>query len=116
MNPVLWFLVGCLPVRIALCLWVQRADSSSWPTLAVVLGGVGLAFVYLYLTSSRMMAPEAGGPTWWKEMRWLHGLLYLTAALYVVQGKPYAWIPLCVDVLLGSGLVFLHHRCGLDFY
>ena len=47
---------------------------------------------------------EAGGYTWWHQLRLFHGLIYLCASIYILynlQNKDfikYASIPLFIDV------------------
>jgi hypothetical protein len=53
------------------------------------------------LTNSRLNAREAGGKTWWHNLRPIHAGLYLIAAVYAVKGQNTAGIILLCDVLFG---------------
>jgi hypothetical protein len=58
------------------------------------------------------VAFEAGGKTWWAELRLIHGLMYLAAAIYALQLKDVASIPLTIDVIFGL-TVFLNKHYKL---
>jgi xanthine/uracil permease len=73
----------------------------------VLLLAISLSFLWLYFTNGRMNAPEAGGFTWWSKYRLIHGMLYLTAAIYAFQKNNLAYIPLLIDVILGFILALL---------
>ena len=104
MNKV--FLFGCIPVRLFL------AYISTKPINLFIFGYllliIGISFLVLYFTNRRLDAPEAGGKTWWHNYRLIHGMLYLTAAIYAFQGKSdLIWIPLVIDVVFGLTLALL---------
>ncbi len=109
-NSQFYFLVACIPVRLiisVLPLYLQEG----W---LVYLGGItlliSLSFIYLYFTNGRMNAIEAGGKTWWSEYRIIHGMLYLTASIYLLQKKREGWIPLIMDTVLGIILFVNKHK------
>jgi hypothetical protein len=63
---------------------------------------IGLGFLSLYATNSRLNAPEGGGVTWWAPYRVVHGLLYLAAAAMLYLNKPAdAGRIVFIDTLLG---------------
>ena len=70
---------------------------------------MAIGFLYLYFNNLRLNAFEAGGNTWWAEYRLIHGMLYLTAAIYSYQMKSIAWIPLAIDVIFGFILFINKH-------
>ena len=109
MNNNALFLLGCIPTRILLVVLAHRLDKRRLPYLGAILAVIGLSFLYLYSTQSRLYAPEANGPTWWANLRLLHGMLYLTAAGYALRQQDCTWIPLLVDVIVGF-LSFLQYR------
>lgn len=98
------FLLCCIPLRILIALTPIYVSNAWMPYLGVLLLAISAGFFILYLGNLRLDAPEGGGITWWSDFRLLHGSLYLTAAIYVFQGKTIAWIPLAFDVALGIGL------------
>lgn len=104
------FLSGCIPLRILLAVGSTYIPEAKLKLFSVVLFGISMGLLYLYFANKRLDAPEAGGEgTWWSNLRLIHGLLYLCAAIYAYQGKrEYVWIPLTIDVIVGL-LAFLHH-------
>lgn len=109
MNNIFLFLFGCIPARLALCLIAYKLDKKYLPYLGIILGLIGISFLYLFFYNKRLEAPEAKGTTWWAHYRLIHGMLYLTAALYALRKERYVWIPLLIDVLFGLTM-FSYYR------
>lgn len=109
------FLGGCIPIRLALAglaYYALHKSENSLLTrgLPVVLMIMGAAMLYLYVTASRMDAPEGGADgTWWAPLRAVHGLLYLAAGLGMMFGYAHAWVFLLADALVGL-LAFVYHH------
>lgn len=104
--PPLIFLLFCIPARIGLFLLSTRAPGEYVPALGALFAGIGLSFLYLFATNSRLDAPEAGGKgTWWHGLRPIHGILYLSAGVILLTGQPSKYAAACLgtDVLLGLG-------------
>jgi hypothetical protein len=103
-NSQFLFLVACLPARALLAYLVYQCTRYQ-KQLGSVLTAIGVAFLYLYATNSRMDAMEAdGGVTWWHPLRLWHGLLYVTAGLLLFSGhNQSAGLVLVLDLLLGAG-------------
>lgn len=98
MKPL--FILGCIPARLGLAYAASKNLFSPWlQTMFIV---IGLGFLSLYATNSRLNAPEGGGVTWWAQYRVVHGLLYLAAAALLHLGKPAdAGRVVFIDTLLG---------------
>jgi hypothetical protein len=102
-------LFGCIPLRIFIAYISTRIPEEHLQLFAIPLLLIGLGFLFVYFTGSRMNAPESGtGKAWWSDLRILHGMLYLTAAVYALQKKNTVWIPLTIDIVFGI-IVFLVH-------
>jgi len=108
-RKTLLYLLGCIPVRIIIALLPLYIDSSYLQYYGAILLLPALGFFYLYFNNLRLNAPEGGGNTWWAEYRIIHGMLYLTAAIYALQEKRLAWIPLTIDVALGLVLFLFRY-------
>ena len=108
-KNILLFILGCIPVRIILVLIAIYINKEYLPYYGLLLLGPALGFLYLYFSNSRLNAIEAGGNTWWANVRIVHGLLYLTAAFYAYYQNRNAWIPLIIDVIFGL-ILFIQKR------
>ena len=100
-KSILYFLLGCIPIRIMIAWLPTIIDKSFLPYYGILLLMPAIGFLTLYFGNMRLVANEAGGKTWWAEMRLIHGLLYLCAAIYALQQKILAWVPLTIDVIFG---------------
>jgi hypothetical protein len=109
MNSKLLFLGGCIPARLALVYLAYSLKKDYLPYLAIPLLLIGASFIYLYLSNSRLRAREAGGYTWWKDIRPVHGCLYLLAGIYALTKTNYSWIVLLIDVIFGLSSFLYHH-------
>ncbi len=110
MNRVLAFLFLCIPARILIAMGAKFVPDAYLNVYALFLLAIGLSFLYLYFTNSRLNAPEAGGKTWWAKYRIIIGLLYITAAIYAFQGKrDLIWIPLAMDIIFGLVIFTIKH-------
>lgn len=101
---ILLFLIGCIGFRVILAVLPLYLSKKMLPYIGLVILIISLSFLYLYFTNGRLEAPEGGGKTWWAKFRLIHGLLYLTAAIYLLQEERLASIPLFIDVILGLTL------------
>lgn len=75
--------------------------------MGVAIATMGLGFLYLWLTNGRLNAQEAGGKTWWADLRLVHAALYLAAAVYLFKEMRTASIPLMIDVIAGILFYFI---------
>ena len=101
MNSKLLFLLACIPARLFLVYISTQIPPDKLKYFGIPLILIAISFLFLYFTNGRMNAPEAGGITWWSNLRIIHGLLYLAASVYAFQGKPLVWVPLLIDVIFG---------------
>ena len=125
MNSQLLFLTMCIPLRVIFALLpnynlLKKIGLNFNPKIFYVFFGlilliISIGFIYLYFTNKRLNAPEAGGKTWWHDLRLLHGMLYLCASIYILWNINdlkmirYASLPLMIDVVIGFGS-FINHR------
>ena len=105
---ILLFLVFCIGFRVILLVLPLYLSKKMLPYFGLVILIISFSFLYLYFTNGRLEAPEGGGKTWWAKFRLIHGLLYLTAAIYLFQEERLASIPLFIDVILGMTLFILN--------
>jgi hypothetical protein len=102
-------LFGCIPLRIFLAYISTKIPEEHLQLFGILLLIMGLGFIIIYFKGYRMNPPESGtGTAWWSNLRIIHGMLYLTAAIYALQKKNTVWIPLTIDIIFGI-IVFLVH-------
>jgi hypothetical protein len=76
-----------------------------WLALVPVLGWFWIIFI-----GSRDTGVEVNGEKiWWKDLRWIHMLMYLLFAVLAISKNPNAWLVLLADVTFGL-LVWLAHN------
>ena len=111
MDPKLLFLLFCIPARYGLAHLASRVSDRYAAALGAVFLGIGLSFMYLFFSNSRLDAPEAGGVgTWWHYLRPIHGLLYLGAGAVLLAGYPkHASNLLGADLVLGVAAHIYKH-------
>ena len=102
------FLFLCIPIRLLIAFLAYSISLQYLPLLAIVLGTISITTLTLFFTKSRLNAPEGGGVTWWKDLRLLHGMLFLTATIYALLKNKYVFIPLLMDPIIGL-FAFIHH-------
>lgn len=105
LSPPIIFLLFCLPARYLLVKYTASVPDAHAILFGTVLAAVGLAFLYLFLSGSRLDAPEAGGSgTWWNRLRPIHGILYLLAGIVLIAGysKQVAATCLWIDLFIGA--------------
>lgn len=113
-QSILYFLLGCIPVRILISCVPYLIDKEYLPYYGAILLIMGINFLILYFFNLRLNAPEAGGKTWWTNLRLFHGLLYICAAIYSLNMDKMASVPLGIDVVIGL-IAFIHHHNFLNF-
>jgi len=100
-TRIVLFLCACIPLRIILAYLPTVLDKNYLFYYGFLLLTISTSFFYLFFTNSRLEAPESGGKTWWAELRIVHGLFYLFAAIFALQMNELAYIPLSMDVVFG---------------
>jgi len=108
-KGILYFLIGCIPIRILMASIPNVINKNYLFYYSFILLAISIGFLNLYFNNLRLNAFEGGGITWWSDYRLIHGMLYLTAAIYSYQMKSIAWIPLAIDVIFGFILFINKH-------
>ncbi len=109
---LLLFLFLCIPIRLLIAYIPKVLPERYFVYLSVVVGLMSIGTLYLAFTNSRLHAIESGGKTWWAPYRFIHGMLLLTACIYLIRKDRKASIPLLLDVILGI-LFFFIIRVGI---
>lgn len=104
-NRAFVFLFFCIGIRLFMAYIPQILPKKYFKVLASILMLIGLGFLRLFFTNGRFHAFEAGGKTWWAELRLIHAALLISAAIYLFRGSKTASVPLLIDAI-----------CGIVFY
>ncbi len=104
---ILLFLFLCIPLRLLLAYLPQVLPKPYFFIFAIIVALMGFGFLYLAFGNTRLQAPEGGGQTWWASYRFIHGMLLMTAVIYLIKKDRKASIPLLIDVILGILLFFV---------
>ena len=97
-------------MRLLLSFLIFKASPNHLIYYSILLFLIGFGFLYLYMTDSRLNAPEANGNTWWNEFRPVHGMLYLLASMYAFKkDNVSASLLIFIDTVIGA-ILFINHR------
>ena len=105
----LLFIMLCLPLRLIIGLLPIYLNKYFKKIYSLFILIVGISFLYLYFSDSRLTAFESGGNTWWHNIRLVHGMIYLTSSIYLYKNSNLASLILLIDVLFGF-MAFLNNH------
>jgi tetrahydromethanopterin S-methyltransferase subunit E len=105
------FLLGCIPVRLAIVVWSLFMSLEAMKLLAIFAGCLCLGFCVIFVMGWRTVGAETfGKPIWWNMMRPVHGVIWGLVAYHAWNGKrDIVWRLLLLDVVLGLGAFFIWH-------
>jgi hypothetical protein len=107
-KSALLFLLGCMPVRVALAV-VAKMYPHLLPTFGMLALIPAIGFMAIYLTNTRKTGLETfGRPIWWNNLRPIHSFLYFAFAAAAMHKSPDAWMILAIDVIIGTLAFFIH--------
>ena len=95
------YLLVCLPIRSIPIITLFLTDKLNIP-IALLYLLMGLSFLYRTTTFHSKQLGFLGGKVWWQNLRYLHGIVYLLAAVLIHQGKLHTVRCLLIaDLLVG---------------
>lgn len=98
----LLFLLGCVPIRV-LFVYLSKYHQELLPYMSAIALVIAIGFMSIYLFGLRKTGAETfGDRIWWNNLRPFHSLMYFTFAYMAIYHKKNAWIPLAVDVTVGT--------------
>ena len=108
------FFIACIFVRILFSYIPQVITKKYKNLLTLFYTGIGLGFMYQYLSYSRKKG-AFGQLTWWHNLRFWHALNYFLAAywVYVLQNNNASSI-LLFDITIGI-YFFIRQHYKFDF-
>ena len=112
-KRLLLFLIGCIGIRTLITILAWKIEPEYLPYMGYVALLISFSFIYIYTfgsdTADRQLEWAGDRKIWWNDLRIVHGLLYLLFAIYAIQKKPFAYMPLMFDVMLGLTAWTIHH-------
>lgn len=105
----LYFLGGCIPVRLAIAYLVYHVDSAKKKKPVVsksvvlwllLLISMSLLFAHVRrgMSTDQTQKGFFGSEVYWNNA--VHSLMYAVAAMMLDAGYSYPWAPLVIDVLI----------------
>ena len=80
------------------------------PYLGICALGPVIGWTWIIFIGSRDTGAEIfGEKIWWKDLRWVHLVLYASFSILAFMKNPRAWILLLTDVLFGLSAVSYTH-------
>lgn len=107
-NRHFFFLFGCIGSRLYIAYLPRVLDDAYLRAMAFAMLFIAIGFMSLYIRKSRLTAFEAGGKTWWADLRPFHALMFFSASLLLMNKDRDAYIPLLIDAI--SGILFYFNK------
>lgn len=106
----LLFLFGCIFTRL-IFVWIAKSIPLQYlPYLGIMALGPVIGWIWILFIGSRDTGAEVfGEKIWWKDVRWVHLVLYASFAGLAFMKNSRAWTILLADVLFGLGAWLIHH-------
>jgi hypothetical protein len=110
MDPLVVFLLGCIPTRLAIVVATMKASPKLLKAFSFIAGCVALGFWIIFMFGLRKSGLETNGkPIWWNALRPIHGSLWGLAVYFAYHGDTSkVWKVLLVDVCLGLVSFTIH--------
>ena len=113
----LLFLFGCMGTRSLFVYLAKNANKTYLQYMGYLSILPAIGFFYLFFTGSRKTGPEVfGDKIWWNNLRPIHGLMYSLFAYHAINGNPFAWIYLLIDVIIGLVSFLMFHYYNNSFW
>ena len=95
------FIFACIPIRLLLAYLPQVLPVRLLQPFGLIILAMASGFTYLAITRGRMNAGEAGGKTWWADVRLIHAGLLGASSVYLFMKERSATLPLMLDAIAG---------------
>jgi hypothetical protein len=79
------------------------------PILGLIALIPATGFLVLYLGCFERKSGAFGQKIWWNDLRPIHALLYIVFAILSFRKSDYAYVPLLIDVIIGTIAYFVYH-------
>ena len=103
------FLLGCIPVRLLFVYIAKNIPINYLPLTAPISLIIGLGFLFVFLNGKKT-GSTFNQIAWWNYLRPVHSLLYLIFGYLSYNKNQYSYIPLLIDVLIGTISFIINHK------
>jgi hypothetical protein len=110
----LLFLIGCIGLRSFIVYLAYNVNKFWLKVMGYVAILPAIGFFYYFFIGTRKIG-AFGEKAWWKNLRPVHGSLYLLFAYNAINGNKFAWIYLLLDVIIGLVSFLIFHYKENDF-
>ena len=107
-KKIVLFVFGCLLVRLSFVLIAKNINKKMLPLLGKIAIILAIGLLVLYFGDLRQRG-ALNQKIWWNNLRPLHSILYFTFAYLALNKNDKAYIPLLLDVIIGSA-AFIHNN------
>ena len=112
----LYFLLLCIPTRIAFVLLAYFIREKYLPYLGYVAILPAVAFLIIFIGGFRKTGAEVQGDSiWWNSLRPVHAALYIGFAYLAITKNKRSWIILMLDVIIGVISFLTYHGINNNF-
>ncbi len=106
----LLFLFGCIGSRLAFTALTAYAPLNILKFLGILALIPVLGWFYIIFIGKRDTGLEVfGDKIWWKNLRPIHLILWLSFSYFAITGNKNAWIILLADTIFGLASFLVYH-------
>lgn len=117
-SRIIYFLFLCIGTRLYLSYLINIVGKEIYKILTTIILIIGCGFLIIYFGGYRKRGLETGGKKiWWNNLRPVHGILYILAAIMMIYGMRYkASIVILVDTIIGLLSFLWYHINAKNIY
>ena len=105
-----YFLGGCIPARVLLAIIAKYIPLSLLRIMGLITIIPAVWFLYSFIITPYTHAKIiTSTKVWWQDMRIIHSMSYLLFSIFAINQKPYSWIVLFVDAIVGLFAFLIYH-------
>lgn len=109
-KRTLYFLVGCVGLRILLSIALQNVSNSLAPYVSILPLSIGAGFAAIWAFGLRQKKGSFDNEIWWNPLRIVHALLYLLTSWFLYTRKQeLASTIVLIDTGIGILSYFWHY-------
>lgn len=108
-NIINLFFLGCIPTRLLLVFIVFYINKKYLYYLSFIGFLISFGFLFNFIFDKKR-GSTFNQIAWWNYLRPVHSLLYLIFGYLAYNKNQYSYIPLLIDVLIGTISFIINHK------